>query len=56
MISENIVSVRKIRGFSQDALAEKVGVTRQTVSKWEVGESLPDWKRLLHLPRRWVYL
>ena len=45
MISENIVSMRKIRGFSQEALAEKVGVTRQTVSKWEVGESLPDLEK-----------
>ena len=45
MIGENIVSVRKIRGFSQEALAEKVGVTRQTVSKWEVGESIPDLEK-----------
>lgn len=45
MISENIISMRKLRGFSQEVLAEKVGVTRQTVSKWEVGESLPDLEK-----------
>ena len=45
MISENIAYMRRARGLSQEALAEKVGVTRQTVSKWETGESLPDLEK-----------
>lgn len=45
MISENIVAMRKIHGLSQEALAEKVGVTRQTVSKWETGDSIPDLEK-----------
>ncbi|NLD82842.1 MAG: helix-turn-helix domain-containing protein [Clostridiales bacterium] len=42
MIGENIQSLRKQRGLTQEALAEKLGVTRQTVAKWESGESAPD--------------
>ena len=42
MFSENLVQLRKLNGLSQEELAEKVGVSRQTLSKWEVGESLPD--------------
>jgi len=42
MISENISSLRRSAGLSQEALAEKLGVSRQTVAKWETGESVPD--------------
>ena len=42
MFKDNLVSVRKMHGFSQDELAEKIGVSRQTLSKYETGESLPD--------------
>ena len=42
MFKDNLVSLRKIHGYSQDELAEKIGVTRQTLSKYETGESLPD--------------
>ena len=42
MISENIVSLRKKKGLSQEALADRIGVSRQTVAKWESGESAPD--------------
>lgn len=41
-IGEKIQKLRKQRGLSQEALAEKVTVTRQTISKWELGQSLPD--------------
>ena len=34
-----------MHGFSQDELAEKIGVSRQTLSKYETGESLPDIER-----------
>ncbi len=42
MISENLVILRKKANLSQEALAEKLGVSRQTVAKWESGESVPD--------------
>ncbi len=42
MFRDNLISLRKMRGLSQEELAEKIGVTRQTLSKYETGESLPD--------------
>jgi len=42
MISENIQYARKLKGITQEALAEQVGVSRQTIAKWESGESAPD--------------
>lgn len=38
MFKDNLVSIRKMHGFSQDELAEKIGVSRQTLSKYETGE------------------
>lgn len=46
---ERLLSYRKARGFTQEQLAEKVFVTRQAVSKWERGESLPDLEVLVAL-------
>ena len=40
--SENLTELRKLNGFSQEELAERIGVSRQTLSKYETGESLPD--------------
>ena len=45
MFKDNLVSLRKMHGFSQDELSEKIGVSRQTLSKYETGESLPDIER-----------
>ena len=42
MICENIRILRKKRQLTQEALAELAGVTRQTIAKWESGESVPD--------------
>lgn len=42
MFNDNLLQLRKINHMSQEDLAEKVDVSRQTVSKWETGESLPD--------------
>ena len=42
MIGENIAILRRNAGLSQEALAEKLGVSRQTLAKWETGESVPD--------------
>ena len=42
MISKNLQIFRKQMNLTQEALAEKVGVARQTIVKWEAGESAPD--------------
>ena len=42
MFAENIKKIRKDKGYTQETLAEKLNVVRQTVSKWEKGLSLPD--------------
>ena len=42
MFKDNLVALRKINGYYQDELADKIGITRQTLSKYETGESLPD--------------
>lgn len=45
MFSENLVQMRKLLSMTQEELAEKVGVTRQAVAKWEAGDSLPDLEK-----------
>ncbi len=40
--ADNLMSLRKLNNLSQEELAEKIGVSRQTLSKYETGESLPD--------------
>ena len=42
MFKDNLISLRKINGISQEELADRIKVSRQTVSKYETGESLPD--------------
>lgn len=42
MFAENLKKIRKDKGYTQEILAEKLNVVRQTVSKWEKGLSLPD--------------
>ena len=49
MLNENIKAIRKAKGLSQQELAVKVNVVRQTVSKWEQGLSVPDADMLLAL-------
>lgn len=46
---EKLVSLRKGKGMSQEQLAEKLGVSRQAISRWESGESTPDMLNLLGL-------
>ena len=41
-LSEKIIRLRKGRGLSQEELAERLGVSRQAVSRWESGTALPD--------------
>ena len=46
MLGENIKTLRKQQGFSQETLAQQLNVVRQTVSKWEKGYSVPDAEML----------
>ena len=46
-----IMDLRKKNGLSQEELAEKVGVARQTISKWELGETSPDLKQSKELSK-----
>lgn len=47
MLSENIKNIRKAKGLSQEELAVRLNVVRQTVSKWEQGLSVPDADMLI---------
>ena len=49
MLNENIKAVRKSKGLSQEELAIKLNVVRQTVSKWERGLSVPDSEMLVSI-------
>lgn len=46
---ENLRNIRKAKKMSQENLAEKVGVSRQSVSKWECGEAYPEMAHILKL-------
>ena len=50
-IGKKIMDLRKKSGFSQEELAEKIGVARQTISKWELGETSPDLKQAKELSK-----
>lgn len=52
MLSENVKAIRKSKGLSQQELAVKLNVVRQTVSKWEQGVSVPDSDMLLSIVNR----
>lgn len=49
MLSENIKAIRKSKGLSQEELAVKLNVVRQTISKWENGLSVPDSDMLISI-------
>lgn len=48
-LAEKILALRTERGMSQDDLAEKLGVSRQSVSKWETAQSTPDLDKIIRL-------
>ena len=50
-LSDKILSLRKQRGLSQEELAEKLNVSRQAVSRWEIGSTLPDASNVLQLSK-----
>ena len=45
MLKENISILRSVNGYSQEEVAEKIGVSRQAYAKWEKGETVPDVQR-----------
>ncbi len=51
MIANRLVELRKKNGYSQEALAEKLGLSRQAVSKWERAEASPDTDNLISLAK-----
>lgn len=42
MLKENLIMLRNIHGYSQEELAEKIGISRQAYAKWESGKTVPD--------------
>lgn len=49
MLGENLKNIRKAKGLSQEELAVKLNVVRQTISKWEKGISVPDSEMLIEI-------
>lgn len=48
-MSDRIRELRKTKGMSQEELAEKIGVSRQAISKWESAQSMPDLDKIILL-------
>ena len=42
MLKDNLIMLRNLHGFSQEAIAEKIGISRQAYAKWETGATIPD--------------
>ena len=51
IFAEKVLNLRRKNGWSQEELAEKAGVSRQSVSKWESAASIPDINKILELSR-----
>ena len=51
ILADKIIDLRKKNGWSQEELAEKLGVSRQSISKWEGAQSVPDMNRILAMSR-----
>ena len=49
--NEKLIEWRKKEGLSQEQLGNKVNVSRQTVSKWELGETTPELEKLIELSK-----
>ena len=51
ILADKIMNLRKKAGWSQDELASQLNVTRQSVSKWEGAQSVPDMDRIVQMSR-----
>ena len=49
ILADKIMRLRKQNGWSQEELAEKMGISRQSVSKWESGTSIPDLDKIIKM-------
>ena len=49
MLKDNLIMLRNIHGFSQEAIAEKIGISRQAYAKWESGATVPDIEKAAQL-------
>ena len=51
ILGDKLYQLRKDKGISQEELADKLGVSRQAISKWERGEALPDTDNLISIAK-----
>lgn len=51
ILADKIITLRKKAGWSQEELASQIGVTRQSVSKWEGAQSVPDLDKVVQMSR-----
>ncbi len=51
MLKDNLVMLRKLNGYSQEQIAEKIGISRQAYAKWENGLTIPDIEKAALLAR-----
>ena len=49
--SEKLIELRKAKGWSQEELGDKLNVTRQTLSKWELGQTTPEMDKLIEISK-----
>lgn len=49
MLKDNLIMLRNVYGFSQEELAEKIGISRQAYAKWETGATIPDIEKCMKL-------
>ena len=49
MLKDNLIKLRNVHGFSQEEIAEKIGISRQAYAKWETGATVPDIEKCLKL-------
>lgn len=50
-LSKKILALRKSKGFTQEQLAEKMNISRQSISKWESGQAVPELDKIVELSR-----
>ena len=53
MLKDNLLMLRGIHGFSQEEIAERVGISRQAYAKWESGATIPDVEKCARLAREY---
>ena len=51
MLKDNLIMLRKLHGYSQEQIAEKIGISRQAYAKWERGLTIPDIEKAVALAK-----